>query len=195
MNLLDLRDRLEGELVLPGDEGWDAARLAWQLLVDQRPVAVVVASNVDDITATLAVARAAGLKVSPQSTGHAAGTIETLRDTVLLRTTRLKDVRIDPEAMIARVRDMGLRLGGEVFHRQSAMARAGDLGRLAEITQPTLIIAADADRLRGPDEAEELPRGIAGSTMGHIANSGHMIPLEQPKALARVMTSWLKTLS
>ena len=98
------------------------------------------------------------------------------------------------EAMIARIRDMGLRLGGEVFHRQSAMIRAGDLDRLAEITQPTLIIAADADRLRGPDEAEELHRGIAGSMLVHIPDSGHMIPLEQPQALARVMTEWLSQL-
>ena len=101
----------------------------------------------------------------------------------------------EDEAMVTRVRDMGLRLGGAVFHRQSALARAGDLGRLAEITQPTLIIAADADRLRGPEEAEELHRGIAGSTLVHIAHSGHMIPLEQPQALAKVMTDWLATLS
>src|SRR5690606_25790391 len=66
------------------------------------------------------------------------------------------------EAMIARVRDMGLRLGGEVFHRQSAMARAGDLERLGEIAQPTLIVAADTDRLRSREEAEELRRGISG---------------------------------
>ncbi|WEK57328.1 MAG: alpha/beta hydrolase [Candidatus Brevundimonas phytovorans] len=95
------------------------------------------------------------------------------------------------EAMIARVRDMGLRLGGEVFHRQSAMARAGDLDRLDEISQPTLIVAADSDRLRGSDEAEELHRGIAGSTLVRIAHSGHMIPLEQPQALAKAMTDWL----
>lgn len=99
------------------------------------------------------------------------------------------------EAMIARIRDMGLRLGGEVFHRQSAMARAGDLDRLDEIRQPTLIVAADADRLRGADEAEELHRGIAGSTLVHIADSGHMIPLERPAALAKVMSEWLSTLS
>lgn len=98
------------------------------------------------------------------------------------------------EAMITRVRDMGLRLGGEVFHRQSAMARAGDLDRLDEITQPTLIIAADADRLRGSEEAEELHRGIARSTLIHIPDSGHMIPPEQPKALARVMREWLSQL-
>jgi pimeloyl-ACP methyl ester carboxylesterase len=95
------------------------------------------------------------------------------------------------EAMIARVRDMGLRLGGEVFHRQSAIARAGDLDRLDEITQPTLIVTADADRLRGPDEAEELHQGIKGATLVHVAHSGHMIPLEQPQALAKVMTDWL----
>ncbi|MFK0298148.1 alpha/beta fold hydrolase [Brevundimonas sp. NPDC090276] len=103
------------------------------------------------------------------------------------------DLAID-EAMIARVRDMGLRLGGEVFHRQSAMARAGDLDRLGDITQPTLIVAADADRLRGADEAEELHRGIAGSTLVHVAHSGHMIPLEQPQALAKAMTDWLASL-
>lgn len=99
------------------------------------------------------------------------------------------------EKMIAHVRDMGLRLGGEVFHRQSALARAGDLDRLGEIHQPTLIVTADADRLRGPDEAEELHKGIAGSTLTHVAHSGHMIPLEQPQALAKVMMGWLSTLS
>jgi pimeloyl-ACP methyl ester carboxylesterase len=98
------------------------------------------------------------------------------------------------DAMISRVRDMGLRLGGEVFHRQSAMARAGDLDRLDEITQPTLIVTADADRLRGPEEAEELHQGIKGATLVHIARSGHMIPLEQPQALAKVMTDWLARL-
>ena len=98
------------------------------------------------------------------------------------------------EAMIARIRDMGLRLGGEVFHRQSAMARSGDLNRLDEIRQPTLIVTADADRLRGLDEADELHRGIAGSTLVHIAHSGHMIPLEQPQALGRVMSGWLGAL-
>ena len=92
-------------------------------------------------------------------------------------------------------RDERFRRGGEVFPRQSAMARAGDLERLGEIVQPTLIVAADADRLRSREEAEELHRGIARATLETVAHTGHMIPLEQPKALARVMTEWLKTLS
>lgn len=98
------------------------------------------------------------------------------------------------EAMIARVRDMGLRLGGEVFHRQSAMVRGGDLDRLGEIRQPTLIVATDADQLRSLEEAEELHHGIPGSTLARVAGSGHMIPLEQPAALSRILSAWLATL-
>ena len=45
------------------------------------------------------------------------------------------------------------------------------------------------------EEAEELRRGISGATLETVEHTGHMIPLEQPKALARVMTEWLKTLS
>jgi len=39
--LRDLGERIAGDVVLPGDEAWDAARQAWNLAVDQRPVAVV----------------------------------------------------------------------------------------------------------------------------------------------------------
>ena len=101
--LLELRSALAGALALPGDEDWDAARQAWELLADQHPVAVVTPATVADIAATLAVARESGLKVAPQSTGHAAGTIATLDGTILLRTTRLRGVQIDPVAMTARV--------------------------------------------------------------------------------------------
>lgn len=100
----------------------------------------------------------------------------------------------DDADMLARVRDMGVALGGHVFHRQSSMARDGDLDRLSDITAPTLIIAADTDDLRSPAEAQELVGGITGASLVTIPNSGHMIPLEQPDALARVMTGWLEAL-
>ena len=37
-----LRDALTGSVVLPGDDGWDAARQAWNLAVDQRPAFVAL---------------------------------------------------------------------------------------------------------------------------------------------------------
>jgi hypothetical protein len=41
VELHELADRLAGRVVLPEDEAWDTARQAWNLAVDQRPVAVV----------------------------------------------------------------------------------------------------------------------------------------------------------
>ena len=64
---------LDGELVRPTDPGWDAARQAWHLAVDQRPTAVVAAAAVGDVVATLDAAREFGLRVAPQGTGHNAG--------------------------------------------------------------------------------------------------------------------------
>jgi FAD/FMN-containing dehydrogenase len=97
-----LRARLVGELVLPGEDGWDAARQAWNLAVDQRPAAVVLAETAEDVVATVDFAREHGLRVAPQGTGHNAGPLE-LENTVLLKTERMRRVRIDPDGRRARV--------------------------------------------------------------------------------------------
>ena len=47
---------LAGDVVLPGDDSWDAARQAWNLAVDQKPVAVVLPESADDIVATVGFA-------------------------------------------------------------------------------------------------------------------------------------------
>jgi FAD/FMN-containing dehydrogenase len=99
----DLAARLDGELIMPGDPGWDDARRAWQLVVDQRPVAVVEAESVADVVATLGVAARSGFRVAPQGPGHNAGPLGSLESTVLLRTTRMRGVTIDAAAMSARV--------------------------------------------------------------------------------------------
>lgn len=98
-----LRSRLRGDLFLPGDPAWDDARRAWQLTVDQHPTAVAVAADTADVVAVVTAARKLGLHVAPQSTGHAAGTIASLDDTILLRTSRLDTVEIDPVAGLARI--------------------------------------------------------------------------------------------
>ena len=98
----------------------------------------------------------------------------------------------DEAELYARIRDMGVRLGGEAFHAQSMICRDGDLDRLGEIKVSTLIVEASDDLLRSPAEATELHLGIEGSELRRVENSGHMIPLEQPEALAAVMVEWLK---
>lgn len=101
--LVQLARHLDGVLVLPGDQGWDAGRSAWQLAVDQRPAAVVLARSATDVTVTLDTARTLGLRVAPQSSGHNAAPLGPLDNTILLRTSEMAQVRIDAGRRRARV--------------------------------------------------------------------------------------------
>ncbi len=97
-----LRDLLDGEVVFPSDAGWDEARGAWNLAADQRPAAVVYAESVEDVAAVVGYARDNGLHVTAQGTGHFANTIGSFENTILLKTSRLRGLEIDPEARSAR---------------------------------------------------------------------------------------------
>lgn len=97
-----LHGGIAGDVVAPGDEGWDLARQAWNLAVDQRPAAVALPESADDVRAIVDFARRYGLKVAPQGTGHnAAALAGELGDTILLKTQRMRGVTIDPEARTA----------------------------------------------------------------------------------------------
>src|ERR671933_336826 len=96
-----LRAQLSGKLVGPCDPGWDEARQAWHLMADQRPEAVVYAETTDDVVAVVRFAREHGLQVAPQGTGHGASALST-EGTILLKTSRMRGVEIDPVARRAR---------------------------------------------------------------------------------------------
>lgn len=94
---------LAGQLTLPADPQYDQARQAWNLSVDQRPAAVAAPESAADVAAVVGYAARHGLRVAAQGTGHSAGPFGSLADTILVRTGRMRGIRIDPEARIARV--------------------------------------------------------------------------------------------
>jgi hypothetical protein len=91
-----------GFVIGPDAAGWDAARSPFNLAIDQRPEAIALPESVDDVVAAVAFARANGLRVAPQRTGHAAGAIESLAGALLLRTDRLGGAEVDAAARTAR---------------------------------------------------------------------------------------------
>ena len=103
LDLRALRSSVDGPVLAPGDDGWDAGRQAWNVLADQRPAAVVFADGARDVAACVDFARAHGLRVAAQGTGHGATALERLDDTLLIRTIRMAGVMIDPAERIARV--------------------------------------------------------------------------------------------
>jgi hypothetical protein len=99
----ELRATVTGDLVLPDDAAYDGARASWNLSVDQRPAAVLNAASVQDVQALLRFVAGAGLRVAPQSTGHGSEALGDLGDAVLLKTSALRDIAVDPATGVARV--------------------------------------------------------------------------------------------
>jgi hypothetical protein len=98
-----LRASIAGDVVAPGDADYATARLAWNLTATQQPALVVVPDRPDDILAAVRFAVEHGLRVAAQGTGHNAGPLGEMPDTILIKTARLRGVEIDVENRIARV--------------------------------------------------------------------------------------------
>jgi hypothetical protein len=99
-----LRGLCGGAVHLPGDPGYDAARTPWNVAVDLRPAAVAYPADTGEVSTLVRAAAAAGLRVAAQGTGHNAGPLDALDDVVLLRTSAMSGVSVDPAAGVARVR-------------------------------------------------------------------------------------------
>ena len=91
-HLLD--SRLHGRLHLPGDAGYDPGGHG-------TPDVVVDAATAADVRATVRAAREGGLPLTVLATGH--GTVTEPDGGILLRTSRMAQVLVDPDHRIARV--------------------------------------------------------------------------------------------
>src|SRR4051812_15558819 len=99
-----LRDALTGQVVAPGDPNWDEARQAWNLAADQRPDLVVIPESIADVQVAVHYARERDLAVAVQGTGHQARAIDSMAGSILIKTHKLRGVKIDAEARTAIIR-------------------------------------------------------------------------------------------
>jgi FAD/FMN-containing dehydrogenase len=88
-------------LWLPGHSEYDNQRRAINPALDPRPVAVADASGVADVQEAVRLARDEGLPFAVQSTGH--GTHVPAHRALLLKTSRMATVLVDPDRRVARV--------------------------------------------------------------------------------------------
>lgn len=88
------------------------------------------------------------------------------------------------------VREMEQDLGGSVlkYHLLAASARPDLRPALAKASFPVNIIAAKDDQLASLAKLEAMHQALPKSRLLVLENSGHMLPLEQPEALAELLT-------
>src|SRR5262245_1013918 len=89
-------------ILTPGDAGWDDARQAWNLTVDQHPAAIALPLSARGVQEAIRFARRRGLRVAAQGPGHNPAPLGSLAGAVLVKTSMMRHVTVDPEAKIAR---------------------------------------------------------------------------------------------
>ena len=95
--------RIRGYALGPGDDRWDEARRAWNFAVEQHPAAIVYPLDEADVSRTIEFARATGLRVTAQGTGHNAAAHGDLSESILVKTSQMTTATVNPVSRIARV--------------------------------------------------------------------------------------------
>ena len=90
-----------GEIHRPGDEQYDVLRQSIAPGFDSRPLVVVEAYSRSDVQAAVRTARQYGLPLAVQATGH--GTRVPADGGILLRTSAMTSVLVDPQRKVAKV--------------------------------------------------------------------------------------------
>ena len=98
-----LRTALRGNLVLPDEPGYDAARTLWNAMVDRRPAAVVRAAGAGDVIQAVKFAGENRLLLAVRGGGHNIAGKATCDGGLMLDLSAMKSVRVDPALGTARV--------------------------------------------------------------------------------------------
>lgn len=104
-----LRQGLQGEVVLPTDARYDQARRVWNGAIDRRPAAIVFCANADDVVRAVTHARSQGCLVAVRSGGHNVAGLSVCDDGLVIDLSRMKKIVVDPERRVARA-EAGLTL-------------------------------------------------------------------------------------
>ncbi|HEU4671262.1 MAG TPA: FAD-binding oxidoreductase [Candidatus Limnocylindrales bacterium] len=98
-----LRDRLNGELIVAGDAGYDEARRVYNAMIDHHPVAIARPVDDRDVVAAVRFASAGGLPIAIRGGGHSVPGFGTVENGLVIDLGRMRGVTIEPEARTARV--------------------------------------------------------------------------------------------
>jgi FAD/FMN-containing dehydrogenase len=99
--LAAFRDRFQGQVVLPGDPGYDRARAVWNATADGHPAVVARCAGVQDVVAAVRFARDPELLVAVRGGGHSYPGFSTCDGGVVVDLSPMAEVRVDPGRRVA----------------------------------------------------------------------------------------------
>jgi FAD/FMN-containing dehydrogenase len=125
----ELRAKLRGELITPGDAAYETARKVYNGMIDRRPALIAKCADVADVIAAVNFARDEKLLLAVRGGGHNGPGLGTCDGGLVIELSRLKGIRVDQKNRTVRVE--GGCLWGEVDHATHAFGLAVPSGFLS----------------------------------------------------------------
>src|SRR5712692_6267941 len=97
-----LRQQVRGDVISEKDEGYDAARVVYNAMIDKRPVVVTRPVNAGDVIAAVNFARESHLPIAIRGGGHSVPGFGTCDGGVVIDLSRMRTVTVDPANRTAR---------------------------------------------------------------------------------------------
>jgi len=170
-----LRTGFEGELIWPGDDGYDTARTVWNAAIDRRPALIARPDATADVLTVVRFARECGMEISIRGGGHSAAGHAVADGALMLDLSAMKAIEVDPATAVraagpglvwreldAATQEFGLATTGGVVGSTgiAGLTLGGGIGyldRLAGLTCDNLLAAelvtADGEVLQASADA------------------------------------------
>ena len=110
----EFRAAFRGELIEPGDPGYDDARAVYNGMIDRHPRLIARCVDAADVIAAVNLARDSGTLLAVRGGGHNAGGLGVWDDALVVDMSTMRSVHVDPAAGTVRVE--GGATWGDVDH-------------------------------------------------------------------------------
>jgi FAD/FMN-containing dehydrogenase len=173
-HIKNLAASMRGQVLVPGQEGYDQARRVWNAMIAKRPAVIARCASPSDVIRAVTFAREHQLLTAVRAGGHSSSGKSTCDGGIMIDVSPMQGVRVDPTARLARI-EGGALLGhldreaqqfnlvttaGTVSHTGAAgLTLGGGLGRVCrrfglacDNLRSVDVVTADGRLVKASDE-------------------------------------------
>ena len=98
-----LRQRFKGDLLRPGENGFDDARAIWNGMVARTPALIARCVDVTDVQNAIRAGSETGVLTAVRCGGHSLAGFSTCDGGMVIDLSRMRQVTVDPETQTAKI--------------------------------------------------------------------------------------------
>ena len=121
----ELRQKLRGQLVLPGDETYDDVRMVWNAMIDRKPALIVRCAGVSDVINSVNFARDNDLLLAVRGGGHSFAGNAICEGGIVIDLSPMQGVWVDPVKQTARAQPGVIWLNFDIETQAFGLATTG----------------------------------------------------------------------